>query len=630
MIENSRKVSVRLLALCTLALAAACNVSASGQIPCADDSSCPADYPVCKAGFCVEGTAGLTGTASVAIVGVPGKAATDPLRGTIVVQVVAKASSGVKTLTLDGGGKSFTPDATSAAPVFDFTVDTTKLADGAVSFTATVTPGDSTQSAKTSDAFAVTVDNTAPVLTIGVVGTTEATDGTLVAIDVTSSEPLASVSGTVSESATALAEIAPASGSTYHFGYAVSAGDTSGAHTVAVTGVDQAGNTNTNSLASAFNVHHPFAFGALAVSTGHTVNDQAGALPAATSGTVVTASVTVPATAALGTTKPVFKLTSAGGTTRTLTAPTLTTGTTNDTWTSTYTVVSGDNDGIAAVTVSVTDLAGNTPTPGAASLAIDKTAPLASPIAGGGSYDTTHNSVVFTTVAGKRLQSATISSTNGDAGSCTCDGIACSASVSASPVVSCTVTVTHAAAAIPTVTLTLKDVLGNTSPATGAYQSGYAVVAAPVNGGLTGTVTIGQGASTTLTPTFSNGVGIVSGTDGSSYAATTLTAITVSPNTTTSYSLAVTNAAGSVANSSAATVTVVPPANISSFVGPSFYAAGGSVGSLRGVFGPSGASASVTGTDGISNYTCTPAASTTSPQNFTCPIRPMGSTSSTR
>ncbi|MGZ5748287.1 MAG: hypothetical protein ACXWJ3_19105, partial [Caldimonas sp.] len=219
MIENQRKLSVRLLALCALALGAACNVSASGQIPCADDSSCPSNYPVCKAGFCVESASGLAGSASVAIVGVPGKAATDPLRGTIVVQVVAKASSGVKTLTLDGGGKSYTPDATSAAPVFNFTVDTTKLTDGSVSFTSTVTPGDATQSAKTSDAFAVTVDNTAPALTIGVVGTTQATDGTLIAIDVVSTEPLASISGSVSESGPALSEIAPASGSTYHFGY---------------------------------------------------------------------------------------------------------------------------------------------------------------------------------------------------------------------------------------------------------------------------------------------------------------------------------------------------------------------------------------------------------------------------
>ena len=93
---NSRAFSIRLLAVTALALSAACSVNASGKIPCADDSSCPADYPVCKAGVCVESTSGTSGSASVSILGVPSKAATDPLRGTVNVNVVAKASSGVK------------------------------------------------------------------------------------------------------------------------------------------------------------------------------------------------------------------------------------------------------------------------------------------------------------------------------------------------------------------------------------------------------------------------------------------------------------------------------------------------------------------------------------------------------
>src|SRR5262249_32136579 len=152
--------------------------------------------------------------------------------------------------------------------------------------------------------------------------------------------------------------------------------DAAGAHNVSISALDAAGNAGGAALSGAFNVRHPFAFGQLAVSTGHTVNEVAGALPAATAGTVVAASVTVPSSAALGAAQPVFKLTSAGGTTRTLTAPTVTTGSPNNTWTTSYTVVAGDNDGIAAVSVAVTDVAGNTPTQATASLTIDKAAPI--------------------------------------------------------------------------------------------------------------------------------------------------------------------------------------------------------------------------------------------------------------
>src|SRR5207253_2582152 len=64
---NSRAFSIRLLAVAALAFSAACSVSASGKIPCADDSSCPADYPACKAGACVESPSGASGTASVPV-----------------------------------------------------------------------------------------------------------------------------------------------------------------------------------------------------------------------------------------------------------------------------------------------------------------------------------------------------------------------------------------------------------------------------------------------------------------------------------------------------------------------------------------------------------------------------------
>src|SRR5205085_3853941 len=55
-----------------LALASACSVNESGKIKCVDDASCPGDYPLCSAGFCVEGTPTTANTVSV--LGVSGKA----------------------------------------------------------------------------------------------------------------------------------------------------------------------------------------------------------------------------------------------------------------------------------------------------------------------------------------------------------------------------------------------------------------------------------------------------------------------------------------------------------------------------------------------------------------------------
>ena len=626
MIETLPKLKARILAAVVLSLAAACNVSAGGQIPCVDDSSCPATYPVCKAGFCAEGAAGTNGNASVAVLGVPGKNATDPLRGTVTVQVVAKASSGVKSISLATGTNTYAPATDSAPPIYKFSVDTTKLADGPAPFTATVTPGDSTQQAKTSAVLSFTIDNTPPTLTIGASSAVEAADGTLVAIDVTSNKQLASITGSVSGSTTALAQLAAPTGFVYHFGYAVTAGDAAGAHSVSVSGVDLAGNSSSASNAAAFNVRHPFAFGLLTLNTGHTVNEASSALPAATAGTTVSVSVSLPVSATLGTAKPVFKLTSAGGPERTLTAPTLTTGTMANTWSTTYLVVAGDNDGVAGVVASVSDLAGNTPTPAIASLAIDKSPPLSTgALASGANFDLFHNTVVITTIASKRLQSATVVVSNSDPGTCTCDGGVCNASTSLTPLVRCTVVVTHAAAATPVATLTLKDTLGNSSTGGTSYQAGYTVVPAPVNNGMSGTAIIGQGTSTLISANFSNGVGVVTGTDGSSYAPFSGVGFSVSPNLMSTYSLVVTNPAGTVAPSTTtAVVSVLAPANISSFFGPQFYVAGQAVGTLRGVFGPTGATATVTGADANSTYTCSPVNAATSPQNFTCPAPTNG------
>src|SRR4029077_5055452 len=132
-------------------------------------------------------------------------------------------------------------------------------------------------------------------------------------------------------------------------------------------------------------------------------------------------------------------------TARTLVAPTVVTGSTSNTWSTSYTVVSGDNNGVATVSVSVTDTSGNAPTPATGTLAIDQTPAVAGGItANVTNVDTVHNSVTFSAISSKRLQSATVSSTNSDTGTCTCDGGACNATSSPTPLVACTITVTHA------------------------------------------------------------------------------------------------------------------------------------------------------------------------------------------
>src|SRR5260221_9826424 len=91
MIEGSK--TFRLLAALALSIPLACSVSAGGQIPCADDSSCPTDYPVCSAGKCNAGT--VSSAASIAIVSVDGHLPTDMVKGTVGVEVTARANTGV-------------------------------------------------------------------------------------------------------------------------------------------------------------------------------------------------------------------------------------------------------------------------------------------------------------------------------------------------------------------------------------------------------------------------------------------------------------------------------------------------------------------------------------------------------
>lgn len=126
-----------------------------------------------------------------------------------------------------------------------------------------------------------------------------------------------------------------------------------------------------------------------------------------------------------------------------------------------------------------------------------------------------------------------------------------------------TLTVTNAAGAIDTRTTTITVV---PPPAISSFSSNAA--------------TISEGGNALLTPVFSNGAASV---DNGIGAVTSGTSFAVSPNTTTTYVLTVTNAAGSQATRSVA-VTVVPLPTINSFsAARSTITAGESV-ALNGAF----------------------------------------------
>jgi hypothetical protein len=160
MISSSKRLSFPALAALAL-VAAGCSYSGEGQIPCVDNSSCPSDYPVCgSAGKCVAGTAA---TSSVAITGVDGHAATDYLSGTVRVLVSARATSGVRSVTLASGSVNFPASTVPAAsPLYAFDVNTTALTDGDATLTATLTAGDNSGATATGTLH---VDNAKPVIT---------------------------------------------------------------------------------------------------------------------------------------------------------------------------------------------------------------------------------------------------------------------------------------------------------------------------------------------------------------------------------------------------------------------------------------------------------------------------------
>jgi hypothetical protein len=200
--------ALRLLAATAL-LVAGCGVNAGGQIPCADDSTCPRDYPVCSGatpaatGRCVAGTS--TSINTVAIIGVDGHGPADFLRQTVRLSATARALSGVKSLSLTGGGKTFTPAAASAPPLYYFSIDTTQISDGDQTFTATLVAGDDSQATASTTLH---IDNTVPA-------------------------------GTLAFRSNGLATMSAAAGGNVQLDFTISAG-----HTATLNGVDVTGSTS--------------------------------------------------------------------------------------------------------------------------------------------------------------------------------------------------------------------------------------------------------------------------------------------------------------------------------------------------------------------------------------------------
>ena len=542
-----------------LSLVAACSVSEGGKIPCADDSSCPTDYPVCTAGKCAAGTPASTSAASIAIVGVDGKLATEPVRQTVHLNVTARAESGVTSVTLAGGTKTYSPTGTPTPPLYGFDVDTTQIADGDVDFTAKITPGDPTVSPVTSGKFTVHIDNTPPTLTSSTT-IPDASLGTLVTLDVTASEALSALVANVLFGGNVVGqaiETSAATGNVHHLGFAVVTGLPTGTYTFSITATDLAGNATAAALTSSFGIRVAVPLTDMVVANSLGVTEAG--LPAATTASVLSVTLKLPAGLALPTDgKPVFTLTKPDSTTATLPA-----GGSGLVWDASYTVLAGDPAGLGTITATVTDTAHNQSSV-VRQFLIDKTPPSISGFSVLPQNIHVGSTVTMSGVANKRLQAATVTTTTGDLGVCTCDGAACATSTSSAPAVSCVITGSHSPSTTPTVaTLALVDQLGNASPSSGPdvvlFQGSYTIVPAVVASSLTpGAATITVGTATTLLPVFSGGAGSIAADTGISPGPVTSGVITnVAPGLgTTSYTLNVVSPAGD-SNSTNTTVTVV-------------------------------------------------------------------------
>jgi hypothetical protein len=138
--------------------------------------------------------------------------------------------------------------------------------------------------------------------------------------------------------------------------------------------------------------------------------------------------------------------------------------------------------------------------------------------------------------------------------------------------------VTVSPTATTTYTLTVTGSSG--SPATStATVTVYPVPA--ITSFVAASPTINLGASTTLTAVFANGTGVI--TPGN-IAATSGTAVTVSPTATTTYTLTVTNGANTAVTSTVTVTVIIPPPTITSFVAASPTIVQGNSTTLTAVF----------------------------------------------
>jgi hypothetical protein len=445
----------RLILAAAALFAAGCTATASGQIPCADDSSCPKDFPVCngaalgKPGKCTSGT--VTSTGAIAIVGVDGHATTDEVRGTVRVNVTARASSGVSTVALTAGTKSYPTPTVFSPPLYSFDILTTDLSNGDVVLTATLTAGDNTT--LTSTPYTLHVDNATPVLSAATLAATDVPQGGTVALDVTANEPLSSISGTATSGTTTitLGETSK-NGNVHHLVGTLPATAPAGVWTILLSATDLPGNCVGPTPCAAPSVAGPSFNVRAPISITSVVLDKS----AVTTGGTVNISITLSAGATLST-KPTVSV-GLAGTAGTALGNVSGSGTS---FTASYSVAPADVDGQYNVSVTATDVAGNVATPVVKSFAIKKTPPALSIVLG--SSLAGPNSQITFTVAVSAAPATFTAKVNGHAATCT--GTATTlASCSYTPSLTADFATASLIPAAP-VSVTVTDALGNPNTA---------------------------------------------------------------------------------------------------------------------------------------------------------------------
>ena len=565
-------------ALAALALAASgCSVSAEGAIPCFDDSNCPAPYPQCvgatnsAAGTCKVASGTTVGAATVSVVGIVGHGPDDIVAGPVRFQVTGKAGAGIKKLELAAGGTVIAPATDSVPPLYNFDVPA-PTGTGDLTLTVSLTGGD--DKVVTSTVYTLHYDNVAPALTLATPAPQSARPGSLVTVDVTADDKLASIAGTVTPASNAdargtlsLLSGVPGTDTAFKLGYTIPANASAGVFTFKVTGKDRAGNVSAE-VSKQTTVYGGFAVSSFTVTSA----GSEGSVAAGNANAAIHATATLPATVPLGPGAAVFSLVDAaghgrnfGGTVNVSTAGAVTTLTISDS------IAGADVDGVASLHLAVTDLAGNTAA-GSTSLIVDNQRPFLNGFApSAAAADSNTGTVTFTGRLGKAVPSApTWKYTAGatGTGSCTCAAGGCVSGA----LVSCAVAVPLVSGSPATVSVAavLADAVGNTS-LDSSNGASFQDLPLPTSTGFSPpSTTIIAGGSASLTPSFQNGAATVSNDkDALVFAVTSGTAMVVKPAVTTTYTLTVLNALGSALSPApTATVTVTAPLSFTAIYNP--------------------------------------------------------------